>query len=347
MGPDTDHMTTGRAFRDGIARVGRAPLVLVGVYLVTLVAAIPFALIVRGSIASDLGSSLVADEVAANVDLDWWLEFLDDAPGLASTLTPSIVGFAAVLDNLSSFLGNDPRPVALVLAVGFYLLVWTFLSGGVLDRLARNRATRAGGFFSACGGYFFRMVRLALLASAAYYVLFFHLRRWLFDDAYPWLVRDVTIERRGALLYLALLAVFGLALVVVNVVFDYARIRAVVEDRRSMVGALGAGIRFVTRRWGRVALLYGAVAAVYVLVVIVYALVAPGVGGTGSSMWLGFAVAQAYILARVGVKLLFTGAQTAFFQGELAHADYAARPAAEWPDSPAAEAVIGPGPSVP
>ena len=38
--------------------------------------------------------------------------------------------------------------------------------------------------------------------------------------------------------------VFGLLLVLCNLVFDYARVRIVVEDRRSAIGALLAGARF-------------------------------------------------------------------------------------------------------
>ena len=39
-----------------------------------------------------------------------------------------------------------------------------FLAGGVLDRLARDRALGAGAFFSACGVYFVRFLRLGVIA---------------------------------------------------------------------------------------------------------------------------------------------------------------------------------------
>ena len=43
---------------------------------------------------------------------------------------------------------------------------------------------------------------------------------------------------------------FGAVLVFFNVIFDYARIRIVVEDRRSAIGAIAAGARFVRRHFG-------------------------------------------------------------------------------------------------
>ena len=43
-------------------------------------------------------------------------------------------------------------------------------------------------------------------------------------------------------------------------------------------------------------------------------------------MWLGFAVGQVYVLARLWVKLMFWASETALFQGRLAHAGYVVRP---------------------
>ena len=73
-------------------------------------------------------------------------------------------------------------------------------------------------------------------------------------------------------------------------------------------------------------------------VLAVYAIVAPAVGPT---LWLTFVVGQAYVLARVFAKLVFYASQTAYFQSQLAHAEYVAAPRPVWPDSPAAEAISG------
>jgi hypothetical protein len=61
-------------------------------------------------------------------------------------------------------------------------------------------------------------------------------------------------------------------------------------------------------------------------------------------VWLTLIVGQAYVAARLAVKLVFYASQTAYFQSQLAHAGYvaAARPA--WPDSPAAEAISASAP---
>jgi hypothetical protein len=57
--------------------------------------------------------------------------------------------------------------------------------------------------------------------------------------------------------------------------------------------------------------------------------------------WWTLVAGQAYLLARLWVKLLFYASEAAYFQGALAHAEYVAAPLPVWPDSPAADA-IGP-----
>ena len=122
-----------------------------------------------------------------------------------------------------------------------------------------------------------------------------------------------------------------------NILFDYAKIRAVVEDRRSMIGAIVASWRFIRRHPIAVGALYKINALLFLLVIGLYYLIAPG----ASANLLAFAIGQLYIVLRVIVRLQFTASQTALFQGRLAHAGYVARPIPKWPDSPAAEA-IGP-----
>ena len=327
------------AFRDGIRRVNAAPAVLAGVLIATLLATLPLGLALRSTLRAHLGDSVAADTVASGVNWDWWQEFSAQATGLGGTFSPSVIGAGVVLDNLSALLDNRPTAGILVGVATAYLLLWVFLVGGVLDRYARGRATRAAGFFGACGVYFFRFLRLAVVGWLAYAVLFGLIHGWLLDDFYGWATRDFTVERSAFLLRVALYVLFGALLVACNLVLDYAKIRAVVEDRRSMIGALLAAWRFVTRRPLQVSGLYLLNGLVFLLVLAVYAAVVPGAGGTGLSMWVGFLIGQAYILARLWTKLLFYASQTALFQGELAHAEYIAVPEPVWPESPAAEAI--------
>ena len=324
---------------DGLRRVIRAPVILAGAAALTLLLAVPLGLLLRGELQTALGDSVVADAMANGVAWDWWQQFSSQATGLARSFTTSVIGFAAVLGNVSALLDGDGQEPVIVAVVLTYLVVWTVFSGGVLDRFARNRPTRSAGFFSACGLYGSRLLRLAIIAGLAYGLLFGVVHGWLFDDLYDMMIRNLTVERQAFAVRVALYLVFGLLLIAVSLVFDYARVRAVVEDRRSMLGALVAGWRFVRRRPGMCAGLYLANGLVLLAVLAAYGLLAPGAGTTGPSMWLAFLTGQVYVVARLAGKLLFYATEIAYFQSQLAHAGYAAAPAPVWPESPAAEAL--------
>jgi hypothetical protein len=325
------------ALRDGIARVNRAPVIIGCVFLVTLMAALPFAMVMRDALQAHLGNSMAAEQVAHGVNVQWWSEFTEQAGTLGKTFQPGIIGFAAVLDNLSAFADGEGRPSPLLWLGASYLLLWLFLAGGILDRYARARPTRSYEFFTACGVYFVRFLRLAPFIAFSYYVLFAVVHPLLFEQVFAELTRDVTVERTAFLIRLALYGIFGTLLVLVNIVFDYAKVRAVVEDRRSMIGAVAAGGRFARRNAKAVAALYVLTGCLFVSLLLAYAIASPGAGSTGAGVWLGAAIAQLYLLGRVWIRLVFFAAETALFQGRLAHAGYIASQAVARPEPPIVE----------
>ena len=317
-------MPTVAALRDGIGRVNRAPVVIACVFLVTLLAALPFSMMMRDALRAHLGNSMAAEQVAQGVNVQWWSEFIAQTGTLGKTFQPNIIGFAAVLDNLSAFAEGEVRPSPLVWLGACYLLLWLFLTGGVLDRYARARPTRSHEFFTACGVYFTRFLRLAPFIALAYYVLFAVVHPMLLDDLFAELTRDVTVERTAGFVRLALYGIFGVLVALVSIVFDYAKVRAVVEDRRSMIGAIAAGARFARRHAAAVVALYLLTGCLFVALLLVYAIAAPGAGSTGAGLWLGVAIGQLYLLGRLWIRLVFFASETALFQGRLAHAGYIA-----------------------
>ena len=324
------------AFFDGLRRVLRAPWLVVGLWLSTVLLALPLAFALHGQISDHLDSSMAAKAAAEGVNYDWWNEFIEQASGVGQTFVPAILGFAAVLKNLSGVADGGGVPAVMVSVVATQMMVSMFLIGGVLDRLARDHSLGAGAFFAACGVYFVRFLRLGVIAAVVYWLLFVPFHTWLFDRVYPRLTENLTVERTALAYRVVLYVIFAVLVLFANLVFDYAKVRAVVEDRRSMIGALGAGARFVVRNPAAFGL-YGLNMLVFLLVIALYFVIAPG----GSSNLLAFAIGQLYIVLRVVVRLQFAASQTALFQDRLAHAGYVARPVPKWPDSPAAEA-IGP-----
>lgn len=224
--------------------------------------------------------------------------------------------FHALLLNVSNPIDHLPVLAAVAGPTGAWLILWAFLSGGVLDRLARNRATRGRGFFGACGAHFPAIARLEIAALALYTLV---LQWW-----HPPVALAITI------------------LAIANLVIDYARVRIVVEDRRSAVGALLAGARFVRRNAAGAGALYLLNACVILAAGALYVAVA---GLPASPEWVLVAAPAACLLLRHGLKLAMHASEVALFQARLAHASYTAGPPIEWPESPAAEAITNLTPS--
>ncbi len=130
-------MTVGAAWRDGVRRVNAAPFVLIGMFAVTLLIALPLAIALRGMIEAHLGDSLTAAAVADGNDLDWWHEFSSQASGLGTTFVPSIVGFSAVLDNIGGLLDNLPMAATVAGATAAWMMRL------VVPERRRSRSLRA------------------------------------------------------------------------------------------------------------------------------------------------------------------------------------------------------------
>jgi len=196
------------------------------------------------------------------------------------------------------------------------LLFWAFAYGGVIDRYARNRPTRAHGFFAACGGHFLPLVRLAIVPL---------LVAWSLIVLQPGVVA-------GSAVVLA-----------VNIVMLFARIRLVVEDRRSAIGAILAGIRFVRRNVVSVAILW----VIYAVLHVALGKAANWLTVPAGHPWIARVIDEAFFALSLWQATLFPYATgVALFQSRLAHAGYTAAPPAVWPESASAEAIANAAPTI-
>jgi hypothetical protein len=324
------------AFLEGWRRTMRAPGLVLAVWVVTTVVTLPLAAMVHDDITTHLGSSAAAERALRGWDLDWTGEFETQARGVAATLTREVLGATVTVATLSRLLGGERLPAPLVSAVVIYLVAWIFLSGGIIDRLARARPLGARTFFALSGAYFFRLLRLAVFAGAAYGFLFGIIHPLLFESLFDRLTRDLASESQAMGMLAGLYAVFALLLGLVSLVVDFTRVRLVVEDRHSVLAALGAGLRFVRRRLWRSIGLYALNLLALVIMARFWLQLAIGADGPE---WAALFVSQIYLVARIWGRLAFLGSEAVFFQGELAHAEYTAAPLPRWPESASVEAV--------
>jgi hypothetical protein len=132
----------------------------------------------------------------------------------------------------------------------------------------------------------------------------------------------------------------GILAVALGLVATFARIRIVVEDRRSALGATLGALRFLWRNPAGIAL----IVLFAILKTLAILTVALSVDPDGRE-WQR-AIAEASIAVPVILILLQHAAGVSLFQSRLAHASYTAAPPIAWPDSPAAEAITNQIPDV-
>ncbi len=275
----------------------------------------PLTLTIRRDVIRSLDSRLEARDAAQGINYEWMREFDAHATGVASTFRPTIVGFAAVLDNLSAFVDNVQRPNAIAATAGVYVVLWTFLAGGVIERYARSQPSISGpGFIRACWQYFGRFLRIEIATAVVYGFLFVGLHRWMFGRLYPHFERHVSLERTAFLIRISFYTLFVVLLATANAVFDFAKIRAVAERRRSAVFALVASCRFLRQNASGAIAVYLLDAITFAALLSMYAYVAPAGGGTGAMAWVAVLIGQAYVVGRLCVRLLYFASETALFQ---------------------------------
>ena len=329
-------MSVIKAFSAGFRRVTSAPFLLVTLYLLTLFFAIPVSLVLHDSMELNLGVNSTAHQMADSV---WPGGFTSKTDSIERPFGTHSVGITVVLYSLNALIGNlvsNPEISAVVIS---YLLIWSFLTGGIIDCLARQQPFRNAKFFFACGFYFFRFVRLAAIFGFIYWILFTPVRQWLFQDLYNWATRELIVDQLAFLLRPALYVLFTSLLLSFNLLFHYAKVRAVVEDRRSAIGALLAAWRFIRRQPRETIGLFLINVSVFAIIVMLFSSVISNVWTLASGMWTGFIAGQIYLVARLFSRLLFYACETSYFQSQLAHASYIAAPAPKWPDSPSADAI--------
>jgi hypothetical protein len=309
-------MSSLKAAFSGFGRVLSSPSLVLFLWLANVVVAIPLAVSMAGSIEESIGASLVHQNLRDGFDMGWYGEFGARAKGIEKTLSPSVVGAGAFLDNIEAWLnGKLFEMLPGLLALGcLYALLWTLFLGGILHRYSDGRGLfRLSELLSHGAEFFFRFVRLAVLSGILYYLVY-RFAGWLFgriDDA----VRDETVEKTVLWYVIAGSLLIGLLLTLINMAFDYAKIAIYKENRRSTILAAIKGFRLVLGNLGSTAFLYYGLGALGLLLLGAYYAIAPGPGQASvPSVVFAFLVGQAFLVAKLLVRLTFYAGQMALYE---------------------------------
>ncbi|MFC2167869.1 hypothetical protein ACFLRW_02710 [Acidobacteriota bacterium] len=215
--------------------------------LFSLILAIPM----YTSLEKKIGRSEVGDRMVKGFDYIWWEEFRDQSEGIETTFSPSIIGKGAVLDNFVHLLhfGETPLPRTIFVFGVVFVLLHTFLSGGIISILSKDIPVFSiKGFFSGAGKVASRFF-LLMIISWLFFFLVISLKDFLSS-----IVFNVSDTARSEIFPFYLSLIFSIFIYAVflffQMVFDYARIKTVIEDSRSILQTTKDAFVFVFKNIG-------------------------------------------------------------------------------------------------
>jgi hypothetical protein len=304
-------------FIKGFQKTKKFPRMILLLLVINMAFALIMAVPVHHSLDESFGKSLAGERMAEGFDYLWWEEFRDEAQGLEKTFTPSIIGKGAVLNNLEGLVQArvfDLPPSLLVFGL-LYIILHTFLAGGILSVL-RNGGTRFSlrVFFQGAGFFFFRFVFLMLL-SWAFFLIVGQGIKGVFDSLLSGM-RDTAFSEIapfywGLIFSAALLFLF----LFVQMIFDYARIKVVLEESRNILAAAAGAIGFVFRHLGSTLGLFALLFFVQIVFTLVYVLIQ---GVIPQSSLFGIASAflfqQVFIFGLIGIRCWLYASQMELYR---------------------------------
>ncbi len=239
-------------FLKGFRNTGKAARMVVLLLVINLAFSLILAIPMYHSLQDSFGKSLVSERMADGFDYLWWEEFRDQAEGLEKTFTPSIIGKGAILNNLEGLIQLrvfDLPPIVLIFGV-LYIILHTFLAGGILHAFQKSdRQFSLKNFFKGAGAHFSRFFLLMLL-SWAFFLLIGQAVKGGLDSILDNVREAAFSEITPFYLGLAFSVVVLLLFLFIQMVFDYGRIKIVLEERRDILTAAAGAFGFVFRHLG-------------------------------------------------------------------------------------------------
>lgn len=205
--------------------------------------------------------------------------------------------------------------VSMLVAVGgVYLLVNTLLAGGILEvYTSSDRRFTMRQFWAGCGAYFWRFFRLMLISAIFYGIAIgvYALMVWRVNKADS----KATVEQPGDMKSFAAMLVLLLLISVVNMIFDYARIGAVINDRRKMFRETFKAARLALRHFVSTFGLYAIIGVTGLILFAVFFWLRSLVHQASlGAIILALAIGQLAIASRMWTRLTYYAAEISLYR---------------------------------
>ncbi len=315
-------MKTGSAFRRGLALVLENTKIIGIIFLANIVVALVLAVPMFSLLDTNLKYTTARDRLTESFDYSWWQELDFHNDGLLDTIRPSLSnGFGPLFDNIQLLLtGKFTSFGCFVLALGLaYIFLAAFFNGGAIALFSdEKRQFTVQRFFSLSGFYFHHMAALATTAVILYYLFYTFINPALFsivDSLTASTLSQHVVWAANLVMYLVILFL----VILINMIFDYAKIIVINEKKDSSWLCIWMAIKFIFKNFGRTLGLYLMLAFFAgMLVVIGGAVISAIPSNTFFLLLLTLAVQLIFIALKIGVRLSFYASQNAMYTGRMA-----------------------------
>ena len=324
------------SFKQGVKLATRTKRMILFAWFLNVLFAMVLALPVLKQLDGYLRDSVMDEQVLKQLDPAWVESYRVDMEKSEYTrsLDYTIFGYAPFINHLemqmeggfirtlSGFLYDffvrwqlNPGSFSLLFFISLlYVCVNTFLAGGFVGMYSKDYRSSFPEFLMDGARYFGKFFRIALVALVVYYLFFAIVVNWVNNSIYESTQNDAS-ETVPYLYYMIRNVVVLLLMSLLFMIFDYTRIRMVVDDRTSALASTAAGARFAVPRFARTYGLYLLLTAIGVLFVIVYALLEKSM--PQETYWplvFLFILQQLYMVARLWLKATFYASQITMYR---------------------------------
>jgi hypothetical protein len=324
-----------RALETGLRSAWRCRALAAFLLVVNIGSAAALAVPFATQLEHDLRETESAARMARGFDFPWWSHWSDQQQGLTTAFRPDIFGIGFAFRNTELLLRGqipgrllapgaeldqrspaEPDLDGVILALGVaYLLLQVFFTGGILGALRTPRGSlTARGFAHGSGFYFGRMLRIAALALLADWALFrlgVPLATWMAARAH-----DSVSEQTALAWAYGRNAFFLSGILAVHLLAGYARVITVLEERQSASLAFVSALAFCAGRLREALGHYLAIGALAVFALWLWASLDGAIVVVGwISQLLAFALMQAFVFVRLGLRLALLGGQMELYRG--------------------------------
>jgi hypothetical protein len=280
-----------RFVKAGFARASALPRLALLLLAINIIFALVLTLPMYGLLDHSLGPSLMGDRSLRVPEVNWLIEFLQSNQPFIDSLSTTI------------------------LWVGLsYMAFNTLLTAGLLEVIYSDHRFSLRRFYGGVVMHGAKFLRLLALSLVIYFLIFLVFNQLLGRGLERW-TRDWASDAAVFTLFLVKNILLGVVLLLAVMVFDYAKIRLVMERSRSVLAECLWTLRFVSdHRWLTLGVFY-AVGLVGVALMVLYlsvdALLTP------KSLWVlvaAFVLQQAFMFSRMWLRVAFYSAEMELYK---------------------------------